>query len=123
MILTVILVTFVVTNAVYVCLLFVACRRVARHLQGRPEAVQSLTENVLVPMFGKRRDEAEKKHSWSESAYWESADGALGLRRSGEEFSPQFLSTAAAFRRRGASSLGAGGWSVLRRRRKSQRPK
>ena len=61
MTLTVVLLTFVATTGIYCGLLVLACRRVARHLQGHPEAVKAVTEHVLVPLFGKRREEEEKK--------------------------------------------------------------
>lgn len=56
-----ILLTFVVTTAMYAALLFLAFRRVARHLQSHPEAVKVVTEHVLVPLLGQRKNEPEKK--------------------------------------------------------------
>ena len=49
-----IFVTFILTTALYGCLLFLACRRVARHLQGNQEAVKAVTEHVLVPVLGRQ---------------------------------------------------------------------
>ena len=46
--------TFILTTALYSCLLFLACRRVARHLQGNQEAVKAVTEHVLVPVLGRQ---------------------------------------------------------------------
>lgn len=54
-----VLVTFVVTTGIYLGLLVLAFRRVARHLQGHPEATRAVTEHVLIPILGKQRDEAE----------------------------------------------------------------
>jgi hypothetical protein len=55
------LLTFVATTATYAGLLFLAFRRVARHLQGSPDAMQAVTEHVLVPLLGKKQDEAENE--------------------------------------------------------------
>ncbi|HYV36639.1 MAG TPA: hypothetical protein VE988_13100 [Gemmataceae bacterium] len=61
MILTLVLLTFVVTCGLWLALLAIAFRRVASHLQGRPAAVEAVTEHVLLPLLGRKRDEAEKK--------------------------------------------------------------
>jgi hypothetical protein len=61
MTLTLVLLTFVATTGIYSGLLVLAFRRVARHLQGHPEAMRAVTEHVLVPLLGKKRDEGEKK--------------------------------------------------------------
>jgi hypothetical protein len=53
------LLTFIATTGVYAGLLFLAFQRVARELQGRPEAMRAVTEYVLVPIFGKKQDEPE----------------------------------------------------------------
>lgn len=50
--------TFILTTCLYGTLLFLACRRVAIHLQGNPEAVKALTEHLLLPVLGRQ---AEKK--------------------------------------------------------------
>lgn len=42
-----ILVTFIGTTFLYVCLLFLVCRRIAKHLQGNPEVVKAVTEHVF----------------------------------------------------------------------------
>jgi hypothetical protein len=52
-----IVLTFILTSCMYGCLLFLACRRVARHLQGNQEAVKAVTEHVLLPMFGRQAEE------------------------------------------------------------------
>jgi hypothetical protein len=43
--------TFILTTSVYAFILWVACRRVVSHLRGNPEAVQAVTEHVLLPML------------------------------------------------------------------------
>jgi hypothetical protein len=57
--LALVVLTFVVTTGTYAVLLFLAFRRVARQLQGRPEALRAVTEHVLVPLLGKKQGEAE----------------------------------------------------------------
>ncbi len=52
-----IFVTFILTTVLYGCLLFLACRRVARHLQGNQEAVKAVTEHVLVPVLGRQTEQ------------------------------------------------------------------
>jgi len=49
--------TFILTTALYGCLLFLACRRVARHLQGNQDAVKAVTEHVLLPMLGRQAEQ------------------------------------------------------------------
>ena len=49
--------TFILTNCVYGCLLFLACRRVARHLQGNQEAVRAVTVHVFMPLLGRRPEQ------------------------------------------------------------------
>jgi hypothetical protein len=58
---TCVLLTFVVTTGVYAGLLVLAFRRVAWHLQGHPEAVKAVTEHVLLPLLGRKKDNLEKK--------------------------------------------------------------
>jgi hypothetical protein len=53
MILTICL-TFVGTTMLYAAALFLACRRVMRHLQGKAPAIAAVVEHVLVPLFGRR---------------------------------------------------------------------
>lgn len=48
--------TFILTTGLYGGLLFLAGRRVARHLQGNPEAVKAVTEHVLLPILGRKPD-------------------------------------------------------------------
>jgi hypothetical protein len=53
--------TFLATSAVFVLLLGLAIRRIIRHLQGDPEAVQAVTAHVLVPLLGRKKPDAEKQ--------------------------------------------------------------
>jgi len=46
--------TFVGTTFLYVCLLFLVCRRIAKHLQGNPEAVKAVTDHVFLPALGRK---------------------------------------------------------------------
>ena len=46
--------TFLLTTAGYGILLWLACRRVSRHLQGNPEAVKAVTDHVLIPLLCRR---------------------------------------------------------------------
>jgi len=32
---------------------WLACRRITKHLQGRPDAVKAVTDHVLLPLLGK----------------------------------------------------------------------
>jgi hypothetical protein len=68
MTLTLILLTFIATTGIYSGLLVLAFRRVARHLQGRPEAVQAVTEYILLPILGKSRGESDTKKPVSRDA-------------------------------------------------------
>jgi hypothetical protein len=54
-----VLLTFLLTTALYGGLLWLACRRLSRHLQGNPDAVKAVTDHVLIPLLG-RRAEGEK---------------------------------------------------------------
>jgi hypothetical protein len=60
-----ILVTFLVTTAIYVALLALVLRRVARHCQGNDTATRAVTEHVLLPILGRAPDQraAEQKPS------------------------------------------------------------
>jgi hypothetical protein len=58
-----VLATYVVTTGAYTVLFAFAFRRVALHLQKTPAAVVAVSEHVLVPLFGKKRDESENKKS------------------------------------------------------------
>ena len=53
---TSILVTFVGTTFLYVCLFLIVCRRIAKHLQGNPEAVKAVLDHVFLPAFGKKSE-------------------------------------------------------------------
>jgi hypothetical protein len=53
MILT-ICITFLCTSILYAAILFLAFRRVGRHLQGNAAAIAVVTEHVLVPLFGSK---------------------------------------------------------------------
>jgi hypothetical protein len=48
--------TFLLTTALYGGLLWLACRRVSRHLQGNPEAVKAVADHVLIPLLGRRQE-------------------------------------------------------------------
>jgi hypothetical protein len=48
--------TFLLTTAAYGILLWLACRRVSRHLQGNAEAVKAVTDHVLIPLLGRRAE-------------------------------------------------------------------
>ena len=52
-----IIVTFSLTTIVYASLMWLACRRVVRHLRGNPEAVKAVTEHVLLPMLGRKPEQ------------------------------------------------------------------
>ncbi len=49
-----IVVTFILTTCLYGCLLFLACRRVATHLQGNQDAINAVTVHVLMPILGRK---------------------------------------------------------------------
>ena len=52
-----IILTFLLTTAFYAMLLWLAVRRVLRHLQGNEEGIRAITQFVLVPLLGRRPDE------------------------------------------------------------------
>ena len=54
-----VLLTLLATTAMYVALAAWGLRRIVRHLQGNPEAVQAVTEHVLVPLLGRKKPEAD----------------------------------------------------------------
>jgi hypothetical protein len=56
-----ILMTFVLTTVLYVGLGVWGLMRVIRHLQTNRAAVQAVTEHVLMPLFGRKAEQAEKK--------------------------------------------------------------
>lgn len=49
-----IILTFLLTTALYGTLLYLACRRVSRHLQGNEQAIEAVTTHVLLPLLGRR---------------------------------------------------------------------
>lgn len=49
--------TFLVTTALYGVLLWLACRRVSRHLQGNADAVKAVADHVLIPLLSRRPDD------------------------------------------------------------------
>jgi len=55
-----ILVTFIITTALYVALGAWGTRRVVRHLMANRDAVQAVTEHVLMPLLGHTPQEGEK---------------------------------------------------------------
>jgi hypothetical protein len=48
-----IVLTFVLTTAVYGLLIWLGCRRVLRRVQGDEAAVKAITEFVLIPLLGR----------------------------------------------------------------------
>jgi hypothetical protein len=55
--------TFAMTTAGYGLLLWLAYRRISRHLQGNATAVQAVTDHVLLPLLGCAP--AEQREAWS----------------------------------------------------------
>ena len=49
---------FLLATAFYGVLLWLACRRVLRHLQGNAEAVRAVTDHVFIPLLGKQAGQA-----------------------------------------------------------------
>ena len=49
-----IVLTFLLTSALWAAALLFAVRRVVRHMQSNPEAVAAISTHLLVPLFGKR---------------------------------------------------------------------
>lgn len=63
-----IILTFLLTTALYGTLLYLACRRLSRHLQGNPDGVKAVTDHVLIPLLGRRPDsEGEQPASETEA--------------------------------------------------------
>lgn len=63
-----IILTFLLTTALYGLLLYLACRRISRHLQGNPEGVKAVTDHVLIPLLGRQPDvESERPVSEAEA--------------------------------------------------------
>jgi len=56
-----IVLTFLLTTALYGFLLWLACRRISRHLQGNPEGVKAVTDHVLIPLLGRQPDEESER--------------------------------------------------------------
>jgi hypothetical protein len=56
-----ILVTFVLTTALYGGLAVWGLRRLIRHLQSNNDGVKAVTEHVLLPMLGRSPEDVEKK--------------------------------------------------------------
>jgi hypothetical protein len=52
---------FLLTTALYGVVLWLACRRVSRHLQGNAEAVKAVADHVLIPLLGRRPEEDSKQ--------------------------------------------------------------
>jgi len=46
--------TFFLTTALYGFLLWLACRRVIKHLQGNAEGAKAVTDHVLIPLLGRQ---------------------------------------------------------------------
>ena len=49
---------FVLTTGVFGGLLWLGFRRVSRHLQGNAEAVKHVADHVLIPLLGRKPEEA-----------------------------------------------------------------
>jgi hypothetical protein len=56
-----ILVTFVLTTVLYAGLGVWGLMRVIGHLQTNRTAMQAVVEHVLMPLLGRKKDDAEKK--------------------------------------------------------------
>jgi hypothetical protein len=56
--LLILLLTFLLTTALYGVLLWLVCCRVLRHLQGNAEAVKAVTDHVFIPLLGKQAAQA-----------------------------------------------------------------
>lgn len=56
-----IILTFLLTTAGHGVVLWLAIRRISRHLQGNPEAVKAVTEHVLIPLLGRRPDNENER--------------------------------------------------------------
>jgi hypothetical protein len=54
--LIVIILTFLLTTALYGALVFFPARRLAVYLQAHPEAVHALSQHLLLPLFGRAPD-------------------------------------------------------------------
>jgi hypothetical protein len=52
-----IILTFLLTTAFYGVLLYLACRRVSRHLQGNESAIHAVTTHLLLPLLGRRPED------------------------------------------------------------------
>lgn len=46
--------TFLLTTALYGALLWLAVRRVLRHLQGNEDGIKAVTQYVLLPLLGRQ---------------------------------------------------------------------
>jgi hypothetical protein len=58
--------TFLLTTALYGVLLWLACRRISRHLHGNAEGVRAVTDHVLIPLFSRRPDSGNEQAAASE---------------------------------------------------------
>jgi hypothetical protein len=58
--------TFLLTTAVYGALLWLAVRRISRHLQGNAEGVKAVTNHVLIPLLGRRPEGVSEQWPASE---------------------------------------------------------
>lgn len=56
-----IVLTFLLTTAVYGILLYLAARRISRHLQGNEVGVKAVTDHVLIPLLGRRPDDESER--------------------------------------------------------------
>jgi len=60
---TVVLITFGVTTAIYAVRLWMAMRRITNHLKENPDGCRDVMEHVILPIFGgkEKRREVERK--------------------------------------------------------------
>jgi hypothetical protein len=63
MLLIFILMTFVLTVAGCGVIAWLACRRIARHLQGNADGVKAVTDHILLPLLTRKREPEENRDS------------------------------------------------------------
>jgi hypothetical protein len=54
-----IILTFLLTTALYRTLLYLACRRVLRSLPGNEEGIKAVTQFVLLPLLGRKPEDED----------------------------------------------------------------
>ena len=55
-----VLLTFLLTTALYGALALLAWQRLARHLKDNPQAVEAFTRHILLPLLGRTEDDTKK---------------------------------------------------------------